>query len=96
MVDDGLLVRRAVFDQIRSEGSSFLQGVLAGMFTAPGDGGLDFGPVMQALADIRYAGWVIVEAEQDPAVADPKTYGALGLSTLRRAAEAAGLKEAKQ
>jgi inosose dehydratase len=87
-------VRQAVFDEVRGAGRSFLQGVLAGMFTVPGDGGMDFGPAMQALADIGYGGWVIVEAEQDPAIADPKTYGALGLATLRRAAEAAKLEVA--
>ena len=87
-------VRRAVFDDARGKGQSFLQGVLAGMFTVPGDGGMDFGPVMRALADIGYGGWVILEAEQDPALVDPKTYGALGLAALRDAAAAAGLKVA--
>jgi inosose dehydratase len=76
-------VRPPVFDQTRSASRSFLQGVLAGMFTVPGDGGMDFAPVMQALADTAYAGWVIIEAEQDPAVADPREYGALGLRTLQ-------------
>ncbi len=84
-------VRRPVFDEARAQGRSFLQGVLAGMFTTPGDGGMDFEPVMQALADIGYRGWVVVEAEQDPALADPRRYGALGLATLRRAAGMAGL-----
>jgi inosose dehydratase len=49
--------------------------------------------VMQALAKIGYAGWIIVEAEQDPAVATPRVYAALGLKTLRRAASAANLHE---
>jgi inosose dehydratase len=88
-------VRPAVFETVRSEGRSFLNGVVAGMFTVPGDGeGVDFATVMRALADVGYGGWVIVEAEQDPAVADPREYGELGLATLRRAAAAAGLKEA--
>ena len=52
-------------------------------------------PVMQALAKIGYAGWIIVEAEQDPAVANPKSYAALGLKTLRREASAAQLREAE-
>jgi inosose dehydratase len=84
-------VRRPVYEQVRVEGRSFLDGVLAGMFTVPGDGDLDFAPVMHALADTGYAGWIIVEAEQDPAVADPRTYAALGLATLRREAAAACL-----
>jgi inosose dehydratase len=84
-------VRRNRHDDARASGKSFLEGVLAGMFTVPGDGDLDFGAVMRALKDIRYAGWIIVEAEQDPALADPRTYGQLGLDTLKREARAAGL-----
>jgi inosose dehydratase len=51
---------------------------------------------MQALAEIDYSGWIIVEAEQDPAIADPRRYGELGLTTLRREAAAAGLKTVEQ
>jgi inosose dehydratase len=64
------------------------------MFTVPGDGGLDYAAVMRALAEIRYAGWIIIEAEQDPAKADPRAYAELGLKTLKDAARAAGLSEA--
>jgi inosose dehydratase len=87
-------VRARVFARLQDEGGSFLEGVLAGMFTVPGDGDLDYGQVMRALADIGYAGWIVVEAEQDPAKADPRTYGELGLRTLEREAAAAGLREA--
>jgi inosose dehydratase len=86
-------IRQPVFERVKSEGKSFLGGVLGGMFTVPGDGNLEFAGVMQALAKIGYAGWIIVEAEQDPAVAAPKTYAALGLKTLRREAAAANLHE---
>ena len=84
-------VRRPVFDAVMAERRSFLDGVLAGMFTAPGDGSLDFGAVMRALADIRYDGWIVIEAEQDPALADPRVYSRLGLATLKQGAAAAGL-----
>ncbi len=84
-------VRRPVFDRIIAGRRSFLDGVLAGMFTAPGDGGLDFAPVLRALADIRYDGWIVIEAEQDPKLADPRVYSRLGLKTLRETAAAAGL-----
>jgi inosose dehydratase len=86
-------VRSRVFDRVKSESKSFLSGVISGMFTVPGDGDLEFAGVMQALAKIGYAGWIVVEAEQDPAVAAPKTYAALGLKTLRREASAANLHE---
>jgi inosose dehydratase len=86
-------IRRATFATVRDR-QSFLDGVLAGMFTVPGDGDLDFPAVMHALKAIDYQGWIIVEAEQDPALADPKVYGRLGLDSLKAAARAAGLREA--
>lgn len=87
-------VRAGVFAKVQGSDKSFLEGVLAGMFTVPGDGGLDYAAVMGALAQIGYSGWIVVEAEQDPAVADPRRYGELGLRTLEREAAAAGLKKA--
>jgi inosose dehydratase len=88
-------IRGKVFRKVKAEGGSFLRGVLDGMFTVPGDGDLDFRKLMQALAHIGYDGWIIVEAEQDPAIADPRRYGELGLTTLRREAAAAGLRTAE-
>lgn len=87
-------VRRRVFERISTSGSSFLDGVLQGMFTVPGDGDLDFSPVFEALSTIGYSGWVIVEAEQDPAIANPRTYAQLGLGVLRAQARMSGLREA--
>jgi inosose dehydratase len=77
-------VRRQVFAEVRERNGSFLDGVLAGMFTAPGDGDLDFRGVARALTGIGYSGWVVVEAEQDPALADPRAYSRIGLDTVRR------------
>ena len=84
-------VRAPIHASARREGKSFLDGVLAGMFTVPGDGSIDFAALMKALKAIEYSGWIIVEAEQDPAVAEPKMYGQIGLSTLKREAARAGL-----
>ncbi|NZA26888.1 myo-inosose-2 dehydratase [Luteimonas sp. SJ-92] len=84
-------VRRAAFERLREDGASFLDGVLGGMFTVPGDGDLDYAPVMRALAGIGYSGWIVIEAEQDPAVAAPRPYAELGLRTLRHEAVQAGL-----
>jgi inosose dehydratase len=87
-------VRPGVFERVvQRGGGSFLDGVLAGMFTVPGDGLLDYSAVMMALARINYSGWIIVEAEQDPAIADPRRYGELGLSTLQQEAGMADLRE---
>lgn len=84
-------VRLQVFAQARDSGASFLDGVLAGMYTVPGDGSLDYAAVMTALADIGYSGWIVIEAEQDPALANPRAYAGLGLAHLRTRATAAGL-----
>jgi inosose dehydratase len=53
---------------------SFLQAVKAGVFTVPGDGCVDFSPVFAALKKAKYSGWMVVEAEQDPAKANPLEY----------------------
>jgi len=88
-------IRRTVFENILNGGSSFLDGVLQGMFTVPGDGDLDFQPLFDALSKMNYSGWVIVEAEQDPAVADPRAFARIGLGTLRDKARLARLEAAK-
>ena len=59
-------------------------------FTVPGDGDVDFAPVLETLRSAAYAGWLVVEAEQDPAKAHPLTYARLGYENLRRQALAAG------
>lgn len=85
--------RRAVFDRTAGDRTSFLDGVLAGMFTVPGDGEIDYARFMTALYAAHYSGWIVVEAEQDPFKADPHQYSALGLRTLRQEAKAAGFVE---
>ncbi|HET8899070.1 MAG TPA: myo-inosose-2 dehydratase [Rhodanobacteraceae bacterium] len=84
-------VRRSVHAAMLAQGASFLDGVLAGMFTVPGDGDLDFDSVATALKAIDYSGWIVIEAEQDPAKADPRRYAEIGLATLRDAVAMAGL-----
>jgi inosose dehydratase len=84
-------VRWRTFQAARSDGLSFLDGVLAGMFTVPGDGGIDYAEVMAALKRMDYSGWIVIEAEQDPARADPRIYADLGLRTLKARAAEAGL-----
>ncbi|MGS3108300.1 TIM barrel protein, partial [Escherichia coli] len=63
-------VRPPVIDQVRRDGLSFLDGVKKGTFTVPGDGVIDFRPVFKLLDDFGYKGWMVVEAEQDPALAN--------------------------
>ena len=67
-------IRPAVVELVKKEDLSFLQGVRKGAFTVPGDGSIDFKPVFEILSEAGYEGWLLVEAEQDPAVADPFEY----------------------
>ncbi|MDH2327146.1 myo-inosose-2 dehydratase [Cereibacter sp. SYSU M97828] len=63
-------VRRPVMDRIRAEDRSFNEGVRSGMFTVPGDGAVDFAAIRRFVQQ-GYDGWLVVEAEQDPAKAPP-------------------------
>jgi len=82
-------VRRAVMDSVKARDTSFLDAVVEGVFTVPGDGSVDFAAVLKELPG--YAGWLVVEAEQDPEKANPLTYAKLGHANLKRFAEGAGL-----
>jgi inosose dehydratase len=84
-------VRRDVLAGVRAGDASFLAAVLDGVFTVPGDGCIDFGAVLAALAAADYRGWLVVEAEQDPAKAPPLAYARLGFAYLSAAAARAGL-----
>jgi inosose dehydratase len=67
-------VRLNVLEQVRKEKLDFRSAVLRGMFTVPGDGCIDFTPIFERLIETKYDGWIIVEAEQDPAIAHPYKY----------------------
>lgn len=82
--------RPDVLERARAGDSSFMAAVLEGIFTVPGDGAIDYVPLLRRLADAGYAGWLVVEAEQDPAKAHPLTYATMGRRNLGAAAEAAG------
>ena len=83
-------VRAAVRARADAQDWSFLEAMLAGVYTVPGDGSIDFVRVFRALAG--YAGWVVVEAEQDPARADPRHYATIGYRNLSRSLALAGLR----
>ncbi len=65
---------------------SFLDGVRSGTFTVPGDGDVDFKPIFDILGKCGYEGWVVVEAEQDPAKANPFEYAKKARSYIKKAA----------
>lgn len=64
-------VRLDRLQQVRASGMTFNEAVLAGMFTVPGDGGIDYRPLAAFISRSGYRGWMVVEAEQDPATAPP-------------------------
>jgi len=78
-------IRQNIMDEALQQNMSFKEAILAGVFTVPGDpeGVIDFAPILQALADKAYKGWLVVEAEQDPAKATPLKYAKLGRDYLR-------------
>lgn len=67
-------VRPAVVSKVREENLSFQDAIEAGVFTVPGDGAIDFQPILEVLGNAGYQGWLVVEAEQDPAKASPLEY----------------------
>ncbi len=83
-------VRRDMLAAIDRDADSFLDAVLKGVFTVPGDGMLDFAEISARIADAGYQGWFIVEAEQDPAKAPPLEYARIGYATLNTVLRRAG------
>ena len=67
-------IRQEVVDKVKAEHKSFLDGVRMGAFTIPGDGCIDFTGIFKVLEDHNYQGYMLVEAEQDPAKANPLEY----------------------
>jgi inosose dehydratase/3D-(3,5/4)-trihydroxycyclohexane-1,2-dione acylhydrolase (decyclizing) len=84
-------VRQAVMQRASAEDWSFLRSVLEGVYTVPGDGMIDFTAVFRALPG--YAGWVVIEAEQDPAKANPLVYATKGYAHLRAVLATSGLSQ---
>lgn len=81
-------IRPDVIADVKANKESFLQGVRKGTFTVPGDGVIDFAPIFEVLEANNYEGYVLVEAEQDPAIANPFEYA---LKARKYIAEKAGL-----
>ena len=83
-------VRQTVLDSIDRSRDSFLDAVVRGAFTVPGDGSLDFVAIVSRLASYGYEGWFVVEAEQDPVKSPPRKMAEIGHRELVRVMAAAG------
>ncbi len=86
-------VRPNIMVEAREQNISFLEAVRRGLFTVPGDeeGCVEFEPVLRAAANAGYSGWLVIEAEQDPAVRNPFKYQSMGLEALQAMAQNSGL-----
>jgi len=76
-------IRQNVLDEVNKNKMSFLNSVKAGVFTVPGDGCIKFNPIFKALAENKYQGWFVVEAEQDPDKANPLEYAKKARTFIR-------------
>ncbi|MDE6958716.1 myo-inosose-2 dehydratase [Helicobacter apodemus] len=75
-------VRDAVKKEMIKQDKSFLEAVLAGVYTVPGDGVINFTEIINFLKATQYEGWIVIEAEQDPKRADPYTYSKMAFNTI--------------
>jgi len=76
-------IRQEVLSRVKAEKMSFLHAVKAGVFTVPGTGMIDFEPLFKILDAANYEGWFIVEAEQDPALANPLEYAIMARQYIK-------------
>ena len=75
-------IRSEIINSLDKSNESFLDAVLKGAFTVPGDGNINFKEIVEVLAQNNYQGWFIVEAEQDPTKANPFEYAKIGYKEL--------------
>ena len=88
-------VRNRVIEGLDRTRESFLDAVVKGAFTVPGDGSLDFAAIVSRLASYGYEGWFGVEAEQDPKVSPPLEMAKKGHAALMRVMASAGYEVAQ-
>jgi len=79
-------VRKERLEKAKKEKWSFLKAVKEGVFTIPGDGCIDFAPIFAVLKKAGYCGWWVVEAEQDPALANAFEYAQMARAFIRKTA----------
>ena len=85
-------MREDILNKSLQKDWSFREAFLQGAFTVPGDGCIDYKPLLKYLKNIDYEGWLVVEAEQDPAKANPLEYAKKGFKYLSEVCEDIDLK----
>ena len=77
-------IRASIKKIVEKENLSFLDAVRKGVFTVPGDGNLPINSIINLISKSGYGGWVVVEAEQDPEMANPLEYAIKGFKYLKK------------
>lgn len=85
-------IRKDILHKALNEDLSFLDAVLNGVFTVPGDGCIDYKSLFEQIYQTNYQGWVVVEAEQDPDIAHPLTYAEMGYNNIKQYCQSSGIK----
>ena len=75
-------IRKNILEKSLNKDLSFKNSFLDGVFTVPGDGCIDYTQLMKILFENKYSGWLVIEAEQDPAKANPFEYAKMGYNYL--------------
>ncbi len=83
-------MRENVLRKSLAKDLSFRHAFLEGAFTVPGDGCIDYKPILNELKKNNYSGWLVVEAEQDPKKANPFEYAKKGYAYLNKKAKDSG------
>ena len=83
-------IRKDILEKSLKNDATFRQAFLDGAFTVPGDGCIDYVPFLKTLKKKDYSGWLVVEAEQDPAKANPFDYAKIGFNYLSKTAKQCG------
>lgn len=84
-------VRGEILNHSLDTDSSFLNSVLSGVYTVPGDGDFNFSELFKMVGEANFSGWIVVEAEQDPAKAHPLTYVTMGYKNIKSYCEKFGI-----
>ena len=85
-------MRKSILEKSLQEDFSFRKAFLEGAFTVPGDGCIDYQPLLSFLKEKNYNGWLVVEAEQDPSKANPLEYAMIGYKYLSNICKKVNLK----
>ena len=84
-------MRKNILDKSLQNDLSFREAFLEGAFTVPGDGCIDYKPLLNFLKKNNYSGWLVVEAEQDPSKANPFEYAKIGYKYLSQTCKETGI-----